>query len=217
MEEILNDYRKENSHLQSQINDYQTFSLEMIRVFHNRVQEKIVDEDIPDFMRDLYTESPTYLENDSLKGMLETFSWMSLSDKEKRAILDDDLDTYFSKFDAKQSGETNLPTQTNKLTQTTQSTQSTVSTQSNTPTQSAKQSLTNQSDKDPERKDGSLPDVNKHSGDKYSDRSESSVSYTDDEYSYDEYSDERYTDESYSDESPLGGDKGRSGDSLKAV
>lgn len=196
MEDILNDYRKENSHLQSQINDYQTFSLEMIRVFHNRVQEKIVDEDIPDFMRDLYTESPIYLENDSLKGMLETFSWMSLSDKEKRAILDDDIDAYFSKFDAKQSGDTNLSTQT---------------------TQSAKQSLTNQSEKDSERKDGSLPDVNKHSGDKYSDRSESSVSYTDDEYSYDEYSDERYTDESYSDESPLGGDKGRSGDPHKAV
>lgn len=196
MEDILNDYRKENSHLQSQINDYQTFSLEMIRVFHNRVQEKIVDEDIPDFMRDLYTESPTYLENDSLKGMLETFSWMSLSDKEKRGILDDDLDTYFSKFDANHFGDTNLSTQT---------------------TQSAKQSLTNQSEKDPERKDGSLPDVNKHSGDKYSDRSESSGSYTDEEYSYDEYSDERYTDESYSDESPLGGGKGRSGDPHKAV
>ena len=207
MEDILNDYRKENSHLQSQINDYQTFSLEMIRVFHNRVQEKIVDEDIPDFMRDLYTESPTYLENDSLKGMLETFSWMSLSDKEKRAILDDDIDTYFSKFDAKQSGDTNLSTQSNTPTQTTVPTQT---------TQSAKQSLTNQSEKDSERKDGSLPDVNKHSGDKYSDRSESSVSYTDDEYSYDEYSDERYTEESYSDESPLGGDKGRSGDSHKA-
>ena len=210
MEALLDDYRKENSRLQSQINDYQTFSLEMIRIFHNRVQEKIVDENNPDFMRDLYTESPTYLENDSLKGMLKTFSWMSLSDKEKRDNLDNDLDAYFSKFDAKQSGDTNLSTQT------TQTAKQSLTNQSTQSTQSAKQSLTNQSEKDSERKDGSLPDVNKHSGDKYSDRSESSVSYTDDEYSYDEYSDERYTDESYSDESPLGGDKGRSGYPHKA-
>ena len=189
MEEILDDYRKENSRLQSQINDYQTFSLEMIRVFHNRVQEKIVDENIPDFMRDLYTESPFYLENDSLKGMLETFAWMSLSDKEKINILDADLDAYFSKFDVCKSEEPNLSTKEPNLS-------------TKEPNLSTKQP--NLSTKDIRKKDGSLSDVGSHSRDKYSDRSESSGSYTDDEYS-----DERYTDESYSDESPLKGDRDR--------
>ena len=99
MEDILMKYREENKTLQRQVKDYQTFSLEMIRLFHNRVQEKVVDEDTPDFMKDLYSESPTYFENDSLKGMLGTFVWMSYSDSEKKRILDADLDAYFTKFD----------------------------------------------------------------------------------------------------------------------
>ena len=73
MESLLIQYREENKNLQRQVNDYQTFSLEMIRLFHNRVQEKILNEDLPDFMKDLYAESPTYLRMIALKVCLKHF------------------------------------------------------------------------------------------------------------------------------------------------
>ena len=190
MEDILMKYREENEILQRQVKDYQTFSLEMIRLFHNRMHEMIMDEDMPGFMKDLYSESPTYLENDSLKGMLETFVWMSHSDSEKKRFLDADLDAYFTKFDDSRK------TQTNTLTNKPHSKNS-----HNSHNSQNSHNLTPVSPSSLKRDSPQVEALSVSSGGSYTDGS-----YTDDSYGYSdesygdaddsyEYSDERDTDE----------------------
>ena len=103
-------------------------------------------------MRIFIFEYPFYLENDSLKGMLETFAWMSLSDKEKINILDADLDAYFSKFDVCKSEEPNLSAKEPNL---------------STKEHNLSTKQPNLSTKDIRKKDGSLSDVRCHSRDKW--------------------------------------------------
>ena len=188
MEDILMKYREENKTLQRQVKDYQTFSLEMIRLFHNRVQEKVVDEDTPDFMKDLYAESPTYFENDSLKGMLETFVWMSYSDSEKKRILDADLDAYFKKFDESRETQTNTLTNKphSKNSQNSQNSQNSHNLQPVSPSSLRRDS--------PQVEALSVSSGGSYTDGSYSDDSYGDESYGDADDSY-EYTDERGPDE----------------------
>ena len=57
--------------------------------YNNRIYDIINNskEDI----RDFYIETPSFAN----QHMIESLIWLSLSDKEKNKILDDDIDTYF--------------------------------------------------------------------------------------------------------------------------
>tara|TARA_B100001059_G_C17758893_1_gene541616 strand:- start:232 stop:582 length:351 start_codon:yes stop_codon:yes gene_type:complete len=57
--------------------------------YDNRMHN-IIDSSEED-IRDFYIDSPSF----SNQHMIESLIWLSLSDKEKKKILDDDIDTYF--------------------------------------------------------------------------------------------------------------------------
>ena len=60
-----------------------------LKKYDNRMHNIInnSEEDI----RDFYIDTPSF----DNKNMIESLIWLSLSDKEKNKILDDDIDTYF--------------------------------------------------------------------------------------------------------------------------
>jgi len=47
-------------------------------------------------MREHYAESPTYYGNQSEETMIQTLIWLSYSNAEKKAILDDELYEYMN-------------------------------------------------------------------------------------------------------------------------
>jgi hypothetical protein len=52
-------------------------------------------EEIPLFMREFYSDSPSWFLNRDIQDMKDTIQWSSRDDNEKREFLDDDLDDYF--------------------------------------------------------------------------------------------------------------------------
>jgi len=45
--------------------------------------------------REFYSESPNWYTNQDPKNIVDTLLWLSLTDTEKKEILDNDLDDYF--------------------------------------------------------------------------------------------------------------------------
>ena len=80
------------------LQEYQVFTETMIEMYRGRMKELVMSEDTPDYMRDMYIESPNYLEADSLLRMLKTYHWLSLTDKQKKDKLDDQLEQYFDVY-----------------------------------------------------------------------------------------------------------------------
>jgi len=77
------------------LKEYQVFTETMIEMYRERMKELVMSDDTPDYMRDMYIESPNYLEADNLLRMLKTYHWLSLTDKQKKEKLDDQLEQYF--------------------------------------------------------------------------------------------------------------------------
>ena len=93
--ETLEHSLKEMAH---SLQEYQVFTETMIEMYRGRMKELVMSEDTPDYMRDMYIESPNYLEADSLLRMLKTYHWLSLTDKQKKDKLDDQLEAYFDVY-----------------------------------------------------------------------------------------------------------------------
>ena len=53
-------------------------------------------EEIPLFMREFYSESPSWFMNNVVPDMKNTIHWSSLHDSRKLEILDHDLEEYFN-------------------------------------------------------------------------------------------------------------------------
>ena len=87
------------------LQEYQVFTETMIEMYRERMKELVMSEDTPDYMRDMYIESPNYLEADSLLRMLKTYHWLSLTDKQKKEKLDDQLEAYFDVYSDDYSDE----------------------------------------------------------------------------------------------------------------
>ena len=61
-----------------------------IHYFNKRIDELCVNKQ--EYMKDFYNESPDYHTNNMVNALI----WLSYSDTEKKKILDDELDDYFS-------------------------------------------------------------------------------------------------------------------------
>ena len=56
----------------------------------------LTPEDIPLFMREFYSESPSWFLNQDIQDMKATIQWSSLHENEKLEHLNDDLSDYFN-------------------------------------------------------------------------------------------------------------------------
>ena len=61
-----------------------------VNKFNNRINEIINKSD--NYMKEFYEESPNYLPD----NMINTLIWLSYSDNEKKEMLNEELDNYFS-------------------------------------------------------------------------------------------------------------------------
>ena len=57
---------------------------------------KIINKENRRYMKDFYTESPNWLENLEVKYINKTLKWINKSNTDKKRILDNELDEYFS-------------------------------------------------------------------------------------------------------------------------
>ena len=62
--------------------------------FYLRMSKLMNDNNIPLILKDHYSESPDWKTNNDHNNMINTLIWMTYSDKEKKNILDDELDEY---------------------------------------------------------------------------------------------------------------------------
>jgi len=66
-------------------------NIENMNIFNSRMIEII--ENSEEYLRDFYDESPNYTFN---KDFVSKIVWLTYSDKEKKDILDEELDEYFN-------------------------------------------------------------------------------------------------------------------------
>ena len=60
--------------------------------FNNRIMKLLDDQETPVFIREFYSESPNYYINTDTESMVDTLIWLSYSDKEKKDLLDKELE-----------------------------------------------------------------------------------------------------------------------------
>ena len=60
-----------------------------VKKYHNRICEIIDKSD--EYMKDFYEESPNF----STNNVIDSLIWLSYSDKEKKSILDEEIESYF--------------------------------------------------------------------------------------------------------------------------
>ena len=66
-------------------------NIENLNSYHTRIIEMIEKSD--DYLKDFYEESPNYTYN---KEFVNKLIWLTYSDKEKKHILDKELEEYFN-------------------------------------------------------------------------------------------------------------------------
>ena len=71
------------------------FATHLANIYNDRMVKLLEDTENPWYLREHYSESTKYYENDNIWKMVETLNWLSYSDKEKQALLDSELDDYF--------------------------------------------------------------------------------------------------------------------------
>ena len=71
------------------------FATHLANIYNDRMVKLLEDTENPWYLREHYSESTNYYENDNIWKMVETLNWLSYSDKEKQALLDSELDDYF--------------------------------------------------------------------------------------------------------------------------
>ena len=60
-------------------------------------QKYLNTEDIPLYMREFYSESPSWFTNTDIDSMNHTIHWSTMDSKQKTNLLDKDLDEYFER------------------------------------------------------------------------------------------------------------------------
>ena len=65
-------------------------------IYKKRIMEILNDQNIPILEREFYSESPNWFLNDDFENMIHTLVWLSQTNKEKKEILDEDLNDYFN-------------------------------------------------------------------------------------------------------------------------
>ena len=60
--------------------------------YHQRISRILNNESIELYIREYYSESPNWKLNNDMENMINTLIWISYSDKEKKEILDEELD-----------------------------------------------------------------------------------------------------------------------------
>ena len=65
-------------------------------IYRERIMEILNNQEIPILEREFYSESGNWLQNNDFENMIDTLVWLSRTDKEKKEILDEDLDDYFN-------------------------------------------------------------------------------------------------------------------------
>ena len=63
--------------------------------YHQRISRILNNESIDLYIREHYSESPNWKLNKDMENMIDTLVWISYSDKEKKEILDEEIDEMF--------------------------------------------------------------------------------------------------------------------------
>ena len=63
------------------------------KIFQTRIND-LIDLDI-DYVREFYEESPNFRTNNDIISMVNTLSWLSYSEEEKKSVLDEDITKHF--------------------------------------------------------------------------------------------------------------------------
>ena len=62
--------------------------------FHLRMSKLMNNINIPLFLKEHYSESPDWKNNNDINNMINTLIWMTYSDEEKKNLLDEELEDY---------------------------------------------------------------------------------------------------------------------------
>ena len=79
--------------LEEQVKEIQTNNDLVSNIFKSRMKD-LIDLDI-DYVREFYEESPNFRTNNDIISMVNTLSWLSYSEEEKKRILDEDITKHF--------------------------------------------------------------------------------------------------------------------------
>jgi len=64
--------------------------------YKNKIMTILNNQDISLVEREFYAESPNWYTNNATKSMIDTLVWLSYSKKEKKDILNKDIEDYFN-------------------------------------------------------------------------------------------------------------------------
>ena len=62
--------------------------------FYLRMSKLMNNINIPLFLKEHYSESPDWKNNNNINSMINTLIWMTYSDEEKKNLLDEELEDY---------------------------------------------------------------------------------------------------------------------------
>ena len=63
--------------------------------YKNKMLEILDNQGLSLVEREFYSESPNWYTNQDINSMIDTLLWLTMNDKQKINILDDELDEYF--------------------------------------------------------------------------------------------------------------------------
>ena len=69
--------------------------MHLLEQYKNKIESVLNNQDTPLFLREFYSESPNWYTNQDIYKIIDTFYWMSHTEKEKEDILNNDLQNYF--------------------------------------------------------------------------------------------------------------------------
>ena len=79
--------------LEEQVKEIHTNNDLVSKIFKSRMKD-LINLDI-DYVREFYEESPNFRTNNDIISMVNTLSWLSYSDEEKKSMLDEDITKHF--------------------------------------------------------------------------------------------------------------------------
>ena len=71
----------------------------LITKYEEKIMGLLDNQETDIYLREHYAESPNYYGNQDEENMIETLIWLSHSDKDKKDILDKELDEYNSQVE----------------------------------------------------------------------------------------------------------------------
>ena len=75
---------------------FREFADNLTKIYEERILKKLNNAKDPLYIREHYSESVNFYGNTNIWNMIETLNWLSYSDIEKKEILDNELDEYFT-------------------------------------------------------------------------------------------------------------------------